>query len=365
LPTIVALPPWWAKEELFAHPTNHRRHAPPMLLGVFYALIAGLLWGLVFIVPLLLPNQSPALLSLGRYLAFGCVCVPLAAFQWRALRSLTARDWRWAFSLSVVGNCVYYGFLAFAIQTLGNPLPALIIGTLPVVIALCANLGLAQNQAAPRVAWRSLALPAGLLLAGLGCVNGQELGKMTQISTAQYWLGLLAALCAVAAWTWYPLYNDRHLKQAPHIKAVTWATAQGLATLLPAAVLFVLIFVLQAPVTEPNGLAAAHTNPLANSANVAVWASVAALPERLPPLFWTLMLTLGFASSWLGTLCWNASCQRLPAAISGQLIVFETLAALAFGYVYRGQWPSALSALGITLLVAGVLLGVRSFTRIK
>jgi drug/metabolite transporter (DMT)-like permease len=159
-----------------------------MLLGVLYALIAGLLWGLVFIVPLLLPNQSPALLSLGRYLAFGCVCVPLAAFQWRALRSLTARDWRWAFMLSVVGNLVYYGFLAFAIQTLGNPLPALIIGTLPVVIALCANLGLAQNQAAPRVAWSSLALPASLLLAGLFCVNGEELGRMTQLSAAQYWL---------------------------------------------------------------------------------------------------------------------------------------------------------------------------------
>jgi drug/metabolite transporter (DMT)-like permease len=77
------------------------------------------------------------------------------------------------------------------------------------------------------------------------------------------------------------------------------------------------------------------------------------------------MLTLGFASSWLGTLCWNASCQCLPAAVSGQLIVFETLAALGLGYAYRGQWPSALSALGIALLVAGVLLGVRSFTRIK
>jgi drug/metabolite transporter (DMT)-like permease len=81
--------------------------------------------------------------------------------------------------------------------------------------------------------------------------------------------------------------------------------------------------------------------------------------------YWWLMLTLGFASSWLGTLCWNASCQRLPAAVSGQLIVFETLAALAFGYAYRQQWPDALSAVGIALLVAGVLLGVRSFTRIK
>jgi drug/metabolite transporter (DMT)-like permease len=320
-----------------------------MLLGVLYALIAGLLWGLVFIVPLLLPNQSPALLSLGRYLAFGCVCVPLALFQWQALKSLTARDWRWAFILSVVGNFVYYGFLAFAIQTLGNPLPSLMIGTLPVIIALCANLGVAQNAQAPQVAWRHLALPTALMLTGLLCVNGQELSRMNDVSASQYWLGLLAALLAVAAWTWYPLYNDRHLKQAPHIKAVTWATALGLATLLPSALLFSVLLAMQVP---PNPIQTADSALTINF-------------MTLSPQFWWLMLILGFASSWLGTLCWNASCQRLPAAISGQLIVFETLAALAFGYAYRGQWPSALSAIGIALLVAGVLLGVRSFTRIK
>jgi drug/metabolite transporter (DMT)-like permease len=325
-----------------------------MLLGIFYALIAGLLWGLVFIVPLLLPNQSPALLSLGRYLAFGCVCVPLALFQWRALKALTKRDWTWALMLSVIGNFIYYGFLATSIQTLGNPLPSLIIGTLPVIIALCANLGIAQSSQAPRVAWRNLLLPMVLMLAGLYCVNGQELERLGNLNAAQYWLGLLAALLAVAAWTWYPLYNDRHLKQAPQLKAATWATAQGLATLLPAAVLFV-VWLSVAPLSKPIEPAITQGLQEALMTNI----------QSLPPLYWWLMLTLGFASSWLGTLCWNASCQRLPAAISGQLIVFETLAALAMGYAYRAEWPSALSALGIALLVAGVLLGVRSFTRIK
>ena len=321
-----------------------------MLLGILFALAAGLLWGLVFIVPLLLPNQSPALLSLGRYLAFGLICLPLALFQWRELKALTLKHWRWALALSVVGNFVYYGFLAFAIQTLGNPLPSLIIGTLPLVIALCANLGLAQGQAAPRVAWRSLALPAALLLAGLACVNGEELRLLNRLTATQYWLGLLAALLAVAAWTWYPLYNDRHLKQSPQIKAITWATAQGLSTLLPA----ILLFMWMATATHPNKQLGTDTVQ-----------NIVAIPSQFPPLFWTLMFTLGFASSWLGTLCWNASCQRLPAAVSGQLIVFETLAALVFGYVYRGQWPSTLSAVGIALLVVGVLLGVRCFTRIK
>lgn len=326
-----------------------------MFLGVVYALMAGLLWGLVFIVPLLLPSQSPAMLSVGRYLAFGLVCVVLSVFQWRALRSLTLRDWGWAFALSVVGNFVYYGFLAFSIQTLGNPLPSLIIGTLPLVIAICANLGLAQSETAPQVAWRSLALPAALLLAGLACVNGQELSLLTAISTSQYSLGLVAALLAVAAWTWYPLYNDRHLKQSPHIKATTWATAQGLATLFPSMVLFSVLLAFQSSYQSTFQITAQASNGLT--------ANIAANTSNLPPLFWTLMLVLGFASSWLGTVFWNASCQRLPAAVSGQLIVFETLAALGMGYAYRGQWPSAISALGIVLLVTGVLLGVRSFSK--
>ncbi len=317
-----------------------------MLTGVFFALIAGILWGMVFVVPLLLPNQSPALLSLGRYLAFGLVCLPIALLQCRSLRGLSRHDWTQAFKLSVVGNFVYYGFLSFAIQTLGNPLPSLIIGTLPVVIAVCANLGFAQGQASSRVAWRRLALPFTLLLIGLACVNAQELTQLSALSSAQYALGLLAALLAVAAWTWYPLVNDRHLKQSPYIAASTWASAQGLATLLPAAALFT-VFALQA-------------QPLALDAGTI--ASIAAIPEQFPPLYWGLMLTLGFACSWLGTLCWGAACKRLPATVSGQLIVFETLAALAMGYAYRGAFPDVVSSIGIALLVAGVLLGVRVFS---
>ena len=49
-----------------------------MTVGVLYALAAGLMWGLVFIVPTLLPGHPPALQSAGRYLAFGLIALPLA-----------------------------------------------------------------------------------------------------------------------------------------------------------------------------------------------------------------------------------------------------------------------------------------------
>jgi drug/metabolite transporter (DMT)-like permease len=80
-----------------------------------------------------------------------------------------------------------------------------------------------------------------------------------------------------------------------------------------------------------------------------------------PLLFVAIMLAIGLLASWVGSLCWNRASQLLPTSLAGQLIVFETLAALAMGFAWRGQWPTAGTVLGIALLVAGVVLGVRAF----
>ena len=71
------------------------------------------------------------------------------------------------------------------------------------------------------------------------------------------------------------------------------------------------------------------------------------------------MLAMGLLASWLGTLCWNEASQRLPTALVGQFIVFETLSALAYAYLLRGEWPGLVTGAGIALLVAGVLRAVR------
>jgi drug/metabolite transporter (DMT)-like permease len=95
-----------------------------------------------------------------------------------------------------------------------------------------------------------------------------------------------------------------------------------------------------------------------------VWASATQHPLTMPfgprPLeFVGLMVAIGLFASWLGTLCWNAASQRLPTALAGQLIVFETLSALAYAFWLRGQWPEPLTLAGIALLVVGVVGGVR------
>jgi len=51
----------------------------------------------------------------------------------------------------------------------------------------------------------------------------------------------------------------------------------------------------------------------------------------------------------------------LPTSLVGQLIVFETLSALSYAYLWRGSFPGGATLSGAALLVAGVVLGVRSF----
>ena len=53
----------------------------------------------------------------------------------------------------------------------------------------------------------------------------------------------------------------------------------------------------------------------------------------------------------------------MPTSLVGQLIVFETLSALLYGYLWRGTFPGTASLAGVAMLIAGVVLGVRAFQR--
>ena len=52
--------------------------------------------------------------------------------------------------------------------------------------------------------------------------------------------------------------------------------------------------------------------------------------------------------------------RRAPVTLSGQLILFETLFALLYGFLYRAQGPRPLELAAIVLLVAGVTWSVHA-----
>jgi len=313
-----------------------------MLVGILCALGAGLMWGLVFIAPLLLSDYPGIALSFGRYIAFGLIAIVPVLWDRRRITKLRKHDWLVAAKLSLVGNLLYYAALASAIQLADAPLPAMIIGTLPVVIASAANLSLGEHPEA--ICWSRLLPSLCVIALGLFFVN---LGELTHLdghrSRGDYALGAIIALIALAAWTWYPITNARHLKENPQIASSTWATAQGLVT-LPMALAGYLLYGICNAITQANFAFPLGTRPM---------------------YFVGLMLVIGLCASWLGTLLWNRASQYLPTTLTGQLIVFETLAALLYAFIVRGTAPEATVLIGAGLLFSGVLLGMRVFAQVR
>ncbi len=91
-----------------------------MVSGVLYALLAGLMWGLIFVGPLIVPEYPAVLQSMGRYLALGLIALPLAWLGRARLRQLSRQDWFAALALTMMGNLIYYFCLASAIQRTGS-----------------------------------------------------------------------------------------------------------------------------------------------------------------------------------------------------------------------------------------------------
>jgi len=311
-----------------------------MISGVLYALLAGLLWGLIFVGPLIVPDYPAALQSTGRYLALGIIALPLAWLGRARLRQLTRSDWFTALWLTIMGNLIYYVCLASAIQRTGAPVSTMIIATLPVVIPVCANLLYSQRDG--KLSWRRLA-PALLCIAlGLGCVNIAELRHgLPNFSGWRYGSGIVLAFTSVACWAWYALRNARWLRENPDKNPMMWATAQALVT-LPVSLVGYIAACLWLGVQQPDFTLPFGPRPL---------------------VFITLMFAIAVLCSWVGALCWNIACQRLPTVIVGPLIVFETLAGLLYTFMLRHSLPPLLTVCGIVLLVGGVLMAVLSKPR--
>jgi drug/metabolite transporter (DMT)-like permease len=253
--------------------------------GVACALGAGLLWGLVFVVPLMLPDYPPAMLSFGRYLGFGVIALLLAWTDLPRLQRLQRQDWRMAFELALVGNILYYLFLSAAIQLADAPLPTMLIGTLPIVIAIVANFG---SEALP---WRRL-LPSLLVIAiGIALVNSHEMALLGDQRSAPR---LLPG--ALLAW---PRYSPGPGTRCA-IRAGCAATGAGFRHL---------------------GRRAGPGDAAAGAVGMAAAGCISRAggfdyPLGPQPLRYVgLMLTLGLCASWLGTLLWNRASKLLPTAL--------------------------------------------------
>ena len=308
-----------------------------MISGVLYALLAGLMWGLIFVGPLIVPEYPAVLQSMGRYLALGLIALPIAWLGRARLRQLVRKDWVTALTLTMMGNLIYYVCLASAIQRTGAPVSTMIIGTLPVVIPVFANLLYSQRDG--KLSWWRLSPALVLIGIGLLCVNISELNQgLPDFSGWRYGSGIALALVSVVCWAWYALRNARWLRENPDKHPMMWATAQALVT-LPVSLLGYIAACLWLNGQTPDF----------------------ALPfGPRPGVFIGLMIAIAVLCSWVGALCWNVASQKLPTVILGPLSVFETLAGLLYTFILRQEFPPLLTVSGIALLMVGVVIAVRA-----
>jgi drug/metabolite transporter (DMT)-like permease len=286
--------------------------------GIGCGAIAGAFWGLVFLAPALARGFSPLQLAAGRYLAYGVVAAILIAPSWRRLAQvLTRAEWRALGWLSFWGNILYFLLLARAVQAGGIAMTSLIVGLLPVTVTI---VGSREHGAVPL----ARLLPSLLLsVAGLVCIAWHSL----QAGPGGSLVGLLCALGALLSWTVYAVHNSRWLARIDHVSSHEWSLLTGVVTGAESLLLALPGFVL-AP-------------------------GVHARSEWLA--FGAIVTGVAVCASVLGNAFWNRASRLLPLTMTGQMILFETLFALLYGFAWEQRLPAPAELAAVVLLVAGVL----------
>lgn len=294
------------------------------LIGVGNGVAAGAVWGLVFLAPQLLKDFSALQISAGRYLAYGLIAALLLAPRWRAVAAMIGKaEWRALAGISLLGNILYYVLLANAVWFAGGPASALIVGLVPVLVTV---LGARREGA---VAFRSLLGPLALCLLGVALVGWEALANDTTAhEPLTRALGLACAVGALVSWTAYSLWNAHWLDRRPDISGHDWSLLTGVVTGALALLLAIPAFLMTGR--------AAH--------GVDDWS-----------LFWAVSSGIAILASILGNGFWNRASRLLPMTLAGQMIVFETLFALVYGFLWERRGPTGLEILAIASLIAGVV----------
>ncbi|HVW72901.1 MAG TPA: DMT family transporter [Rhizomicrobium sp.] len=297
------------------HAAFHHSRIPGIACGI----AAGALWGAVFIAPKLTPGFSALQLSAGRYLAYGVIALALAASRWRALvGGLKRGDWTALAWLGLAGNIVYYIFLANAVRLAGAAPASFIVGLLPVVITIIGS----REQGAVRLS--ALAPSLALAMIGVGLIAMSALHGGRASDWRAQASGLACAFGALASWALFAVGNARTMARLPHLSSNDWSLLLGIVSGAEALILAVPAFAL-AP--APHG---DWTRFAAVSAGVAVTASI------------------------VGNAFWNGASRRLPMTLTGQMVIFETLFALFYSFLWERRLPHPAEVLAIAALIAAV-----------
>ena len=305
-----------------------------MLFGVLAAMLAAVSWSLGFIVPFVIGGYSLFDVALVEFLISGALGGALLVRHAQLVRRLSLGDWLAACSLGVIGYLGYFLAVMGAATYAGPVVAPAFLGLVPVVLAV------AGNVRERTVAWRALGLPLALAVIGLALVNGGSLLSSTTDDARSLAIGVPLAVLAVSCWTTFGLMNQSALSKRPQMNAEVWA-----ALIMAGAGIATLVFL-------PIGLAAGVFEfprlglDWSMSAPLLIWGGGLALVSNLG-----------------GATAWTFASQRLPVALSAQLITLEPISGTMLGLIVHRRWPTVAEVVGMTVLLVGVVIAIRIFTR--
>ena len=283
---------------------------------------AGALWGSIFLAPELLHEFSPLQMAIGRYLAYGLIAAALLAPRWSDVtRRLTGQHWRVLAWLAFCGNTLYYMLISVAVRAGGIPMTSLVIGFLPVAVTL---IGSRDHGAVPL---RRLALSLLLCAAGAVCIGWQSLGRPAPGAVVREAVGLLCALGALACWTSYAVVNSRWLVRMDPMVVRDWNLLLGVVTGAQALALVPVSLVLDGVQHAGNA-----------------WLR-----------FGAVSIGVALVASMAGNALWNRMSRLLPLTLSGQMILFETMFALLYGFLWERRPPTSMEAAAFVLVILSVV----------
>ncbi|MFM9384463.1 DMT family transporter [Pseudomonas sp. UV AK001] len=304
-------------------------------IGIAAALFAAFTWSLNFLAPMVVGSYSIYDLAACRFLISSLLGFGIILINYSACKGLTLNDWLTTCWLGFIGYVGYFLAIVVAAKYAGPVIAPAFLGLVPVVLAIAGNFR-------GGVPWRHLRAPLTMALIGLILVNFQELLNAHKSFSLSLTVGIIAAIAAVALWTWFGLANQKALAQRPSINSWVWTGMMmiggGIQT----------VIVLPVPVN--SGLFKADAVGLALNTY-----SVHHL--YLPALLLAIVASMG------GAWAWTIASKRLPISLASQLLSMEMVFATGLGLLVSARWPTAYEAFGIILIVLGVVKVISVFNQ--
>ncbi|MDH4567016.1 DMT family transporter [Pseudomonas sp. BN414] len=314
-----------------SHPSESVAMKPTFTTGIAAATFASLTWSMNFVAPLFIGEYSIFDLAACRYIISGLIGAVILLANIESCRRLDWKDWLTAAGLGFIGYVGYFMAVVLAATYAGPVIAPAFLGLVPVALAISGNV---QGG----ISWRLLQVPFGLAALGLLLVNGQSVAQAEGLSHTSLVIGIGASVAAVALWIWFGLANQRALMKRPGMNAWVWT-----AMMMVGGGLQTLVFI-------PIGAGM----ELFNAPKLGL--GVGAISHLyLPALMLAAVASMG------GAWAWTLASQRLPITLASQLLSLEMVFATCLGLLFHHRWPTVPEALGVALIVFGVVKAIGVF----